>query len=185
MNLSSKNNQFRFEFPRTFIPKQIADKYRPLLNKMPGTMITEPIDYFNYGIQSLNVPGPSFEPVSQNDNPGLTRKFRTSTPRQENFDKSLSVTMQSFDGWVNYWLAVEIYEYYYSRSTKQQYIPEGIGIELLDFEGFAWVNVKFKDMLMTGVSELDLNFSSNTVEFQTFTISFTYNFLDIVLNYDK
>ena len=57
MKLSAKNNQFRFEFPRTFIPSEIVDKYKPFIQKMPGNMISEPIDFFNYGIQSLNIPG--------------------------------------------------------------------------------------------------------------------------------
>ena len=55
----------------------------------------------------MNLPGPSFDPVTQNDFPGNTRRFRTSLPKQELFDKTLTVTMQAFDGWVNYWMAVE------------------------------------------------------------------------------
>ena len=82
MILSARNNQFRFSFPRTFVPKEIADKYRPYLNRMPGGLIKEPIDYFNYGIQSLNLPGPSYDPVTQNDYPGNTRSFRSSFPKQ-------------------------------------------------------------------------------------------------------
>ena len=35
---------------------------------------------------------------------------------------------------------------------------------------------------MNGVSALDLNFSSNTIEFQTFDIEFTYNILEIKVN---
>jgi len=58
MILSARNNQFKFEFPRNFIPKEISDKYKPYLNRMPGAMIKEPIDYFNYGIQSMNLRGP-------------------------------------------------------------------------------------------------------------------------------
>jgi hypothetical protein len=37
-------------------------------------------------------------------------------------------------------------------------------------------------MIMTSVGALDLNFSSNTVDFQTFDIGFTYNILDIAIN---
>ena len=44
MFLSSRNNQFKFDFPRKFIPQPIVDKYKPFINKMPGGMIKEPID---------------------------------------------------------------------------------------------------------------------------------------------
>lgn len=182
MILSARNNQFRFDFPRNFIPKEIANKYRPYLNRIPGGLIKEPIDYFNYGIQSMNLPGPSFDPVTQNDFPGNTRSFRSSLPKQELFDKSLTVTMQAFDGWVNYWMAVETFDYYYQRSGKEAFVPEGVGLQMLDGEGNVFVTVRLKDMIMTGVSALDLNFSSNTIEFQTFDVDFTYNILDVAVN---
>ena len=182
MLLSARNNQFKFEFPRNFIPKEIADKYRPYLNRIPGGLIKEPIDFFNYGIQSLNLPGPSFTPVEQNDMPGNTRRFRTSIPKQELFDKSLTVTVQAFDGYVNYWMAVETLEYYYNLSGKTPYVPEGVGIQLMDSEGNVFVTAQLRDMIMNSVSSLDLNFSSNTIEFQTFDIEFTYNMLNVNVN---
>ena len=182
MLLSARNNQFRFTFPRNFIPQSIADKYRPYLNRMPGGLIKEPIDFFNYGIQSMNLPGPSFDPVTQNDFPGNTRRFRTSLPKQELFDKSLTVTMQAFDGWINYWMAVEMFDYYYNLSGKQPFLPEGVGIQMMDGEGNVFVTVQLKNMIMNSISAMDLNFSSNTVEFQTFDIEFTYNILDIAVN---
>jgi hypothetical protein len=182
MLLSARNNQFRFSFPRNFIPKEIADKYRPYLNRIPGGLIKEPIDFFNYGIQSLNLPGPSFDPTTQNDFPGNTRRFRSSIPKQELYDKSLTVTIQAFDGWVNYWMAVELFDYYYRLDGKNPFLPEGVGIQMLDGEGNVFVTARLGEMIMSSVSSLDLNFSSNTIEFQTFDIEFSYNILDIVVN---
>lgn len=182
MLLSARNNQFRFSFPRTFIPPKIADKYRGYFNRMPGGLIKEPIDFFNYSIQSINLPGPTFTPVEQNDFPGSTRNFRSSVPKTELFDRSLTVTMQAFDGWVNYWMAIELFEYYYGLSGKQPFLPEGVGIEMIDGEGNCLVTIQLKDMVMTGLGSLDLNFSSNTIEFQTFDINFAYNNLNIVVN---
>ena len=79
MILSARNNQFKFDFPRNFIPKEIAEKYKPFLTRIPGGLIKEPIDYWNYGIQSLNLPGPSFDAVTQVDYPGNQRAFRSSS----------------------------------------------------------------------------------------------------------
>lgn len=179
MFLSSRNNQFKFEFPRKFIPDEIADKYRAFINRIPGGMIKEPIDIFNYGIQSINLPGPSFDPVTQNDFPGFTRNFRDAKPTQELFDRNLTVTMQSFDGFINYWMAVELMQYYYSRDGKQPWVPGGVGLQLMDGEGNLFMTAQLQEMIMTGVGSLDLNFSSNTVDFQTFDITFVYNTLEI------
>jgi len=142
-------------------------------------LIKEPIDYFNYGVQSLNLPGPSYDPVSQNDYPGNTRSFRSSFPKQELFDKTLTITFQAFDGWVNYWMAVELFDYYYKLSGKEPFLPEGVGVQMLDGEGNVFVTCKLKDMIMSSVGALDLNFSSNTVEFQTFDVNFSYNILEV------
>ena len=182
MFLSGRNNQFKFEFPRTFIPSEIGDKYKSYLNRLPAGLIKDPISYFNYGIQSINFPGPSFDPVSQNDFPGNTRKYRSSIPTQELYDKTFTVTFKAFDGWVNYWLAFELYNYYYSLPGNKPHLPEGIGIQFIDGEGNILVTAKLSQMIMSSITPLNLNFSSNTIEFETFDIEFNYNILDIELN---
>ena len=185
MLISARNNQFAFNLPRDFIPKVIADKYRPFLNKMPGNMITEPIDYLNYGIQSMNLPGPEFTPVEQTDFPGNVRKYRSSLPISTTRDpKECTITMQAFDGYVNYWMSVEIFDYYYVQDGKMPYVPEGVGLQMMDAEGNIFVTARMHRMLLSSLSPLDLNFSSNTVEFQTFDMGFTYNALEIVINTD-
>jgi len=57
MILNSRNNLYNFKFPRNFIPKEVADKYKKYLNRMPGNILTEPIDFINYSIQGINLPG--------------------------------------------------------------------------------------------------------------------------------
>ena len=90
--------------------------------------------------------------------------------------------MQAFDGWVNYWMAIEVFDYYYKQSGKNPFVPEGIGLQMIDGEGNIFVTCQLKDMIFTSVSALDLNFSSNTIEFQTFDIDFSYNILETIVN---
>jgi len=152
---------------------------------MPGNMITEPIDFLNYGIQSLNLPGPSFQPVEQTDYPGNVKKWRSSLPLSTTRDpKECTITMQAFDGYINYWMAVEIFDHYYALDGKTPYVPEGVGIQIMDSEGNIFVTARMHRMLLSGLTALDLNFSSNTVEFQTFDMTFVYNDLEIVVNLD-
>jgi hypothetical protein len=49
----------------------------------------------------------------------------------------------------------------------------------MDGEGNLFMTCQLQEMIMTGVGALDLNFSSNTVDFQTFDITFVYNVLEI------
>lgn len=183
MFLSARNNQFKFDLPRNFVPPDLVKKYKPFLNKIPGSLITEPIDAINYGIQSINLPGPAFDPVSQIDYPGFTRKFRSAAPTQELFDKTMTITMQSFDGFLNYWMMLEIFQYYYGLGGNQnQFLPEGTGLQIYDGEGNIFVTIKLKEMIMSGMSALDLNFSSNTIEFETFDVNFSYNIFEVEVN---
>lgn len=182
MFITARNSQFKFNFPRTFIPEKIKNKYKPYITRMPGGMIKEPIDLFNYSIQSLSLPGPSFDPVIQNDNPGLSRNFRTSLPNQEFFDKTMTVTFKALDGYLNYWMAIELYDYYYSLNGKHPFLPEGIGIQMIDAEGNTYITAQIQQLILNSMSSLDLNFSDNTIEFKTFDLGFVYNFLDIKIN---
>jgi hypothetical protein len=53
---------------------------------------------------------------------------------------------------------------------------------MLDAEGNVIVTVQMDQLIFNGIGSLDLNFSSNTIEFQTFELNFTYNILDIKIN---
>ena len=90
--------------------------------------------------------------------------------------------MQAFNGWVNYWMAIDIFDYYYKQSGKNPFVPEGVGLQMINGDGNIFVTCQLKDMIFTGVSALDLNFSSNTIEFQTFDINFSYNILETIIN---
>lgn len=182
MLLSARSNQFRFSFPRSFIPPEVADKYRPYFNRIPGGLIKEPIDYWNYGIQSINLPGVSYSPVEQEEFRGGTKTFRGSLPIEKLYGNELTVTMQGFDGWINYWMAFDTFNYYYNLTGKFPHLPEGNGIQILDGEGNALVTVRLKEMIWSSISSLDLNFSSNTVEFQTFDLGFNYNLIDFKID---
>lgn len=180
MYLSSRNNQFKFEFPRKFIPDEIIEKYKPFINKIPGNMLTEPIDMFNYGIQSLNITGISYTPTEQIDYPGITRRHRSPQPTQELYDKNLQITMQSFSGFINYWIALDLFTYYYRN--KEAFLPEGVGLQILDGEGNVFVTIRMMEMLMTELDPIDFDFSSNSIEFNTFNINFAFNVYEIVIN---
>lgn len=179
---TSRDNQFKYEFSRSFIPDEVSTKYKPFINKIPGSMIKEPIDLFNYTIQSINIPGPSFNPVEQNNFPGNSRRFRSSDPIQNLRDRSFTVTLKAIDGYVNYWMAIDTFEYYYKLSGENPYIPDSSGIQIYDSEGNLYVTAKMEKVLFNSISSLDLNFSSNTVDFKTFDLEFTYNIFEVVVN---
>ena len=79
-------------------------------------------------------------------------------------------------------MCIEVFNYYYSLGgNKNLYIPP-VHIQMLDAEGNNIVTCFLDQIIFNSVGALDLNFSSNTIEFQTFELNFTYNILDIKVN---
>ena len=183
MILNSRNNTFDFKFPRNFIPEEVAEKYKQYLTKVPGSVLAEPIDFVNYSIQGVNIPGVSFDPISQADNDGSIRYQRGAVPIQNTIERQFTVTMQLLDGFINYWIMMDTLLYYYARSTTEPY-TEPLTLRILDSEGASVAYMQFAKPIMNSINELNLNFSDNISEFSTFEINCYYNQLKLSIELD-
>jgi hypothetical protein len=180
MILNSRNNGFDFRFPRKFVPAEVAEKYKKYLNKLPGGLLSEPVDFVNFSIQGISIPGISFDPVTQEDNDGTKRYHRGAMPIQNTINREFTVTMQLLDGFINYWIMMDTLLYYYARSTKQAYI-DPLTLRVLDAEGASVAYIEFTDCIMNSINELNLNFAENVADFSTFEVTFFYNKLNLKL----
>lgn len=183
MILNSRSNLFNFKFPRTFIPKEVADKYRPYLNRMPGNVISEPVDYINYSVQGLTIPGISFDPSEQTPNDGTISYKRGFVPIQNLITREFSIDMQLLDGFINYWIMTDTMLYYYDSTTKESYI-DNMKLQILDAEGLHIMSAVFEKPIMKSINELSLNMSANIAEFATFSIDFSYNKFNLINELD-
>lgn len=183
MILNSRNNLFNFKFPRKFIPEEVADKYREYLNRMPGNLMTEPVDFINYSIQGVSIPGISFDPIEQTPNDGTVTYHRGTIPIQNTIEREFQVEMQLLDGYINYWIMQDTLLYYYSRAKKEPFIND-LKLQILDAEGIHIMSAVFKKPIINSITELELNMSSNIAEFNTFTLNFFYNKFNLKLEID-
>jgi hypothetical protein len=183
MLLNSRDNLFEFNFPRNFIPTHIINKYKPYLNRIPGNIIFEPIDFINYTIQGINVPGFGFDPVEQMRAGGRKIQYRDSKPDSELSQKELIVQFQLVDGYVNYWILLETLKYYYDMDTRQPF-TENLNLRITDGEGNSLVTARLISPLMQQIDDLNMSFANNVAEFRTFNVTFVYNFLDIIIELD-
>lgn len=172
---SARSNQFIFNFPKNFIPTEVSRRYDPYLNKIPGNLVTRSVDLVNYSIQSINFPSSEYSPVEQIDLGGLRRQFRSSVNKQELREKTLNVTMRLYDGFINYWMMFDTFDYYYNFSTEPAYLPEGMRLQILDSDGATIVTAEMRRVLFQTIGSLDLNFSENTSDIKTFDCTFVYN----------
>lgn len=184
MILSSRNNLFIFNFPNSFVPEKITERYRPYLNRIPGNIITEPKSFLDYSVQGVNLPGIFFDPASQVGRIGKTRTYRSSVHPQELFSKEFTITMQLLDGYINYWMMLDILNHYYDIKTKEVHLPDGFAVRILDSEGNVIVTAKMKNVLFQEISSLEMSFANNAPDFSTFDCTFVYGEFETVVELD-
>jgi len=183
MILQNRNDLFKIEFPRVFIPSYVKQRYDPYVFRMP-TPVNDISDLVNYSIQSITIPNFNFSPVEQTkpgnwpQAKGTTRRFRQSLGMETLIDRNFTVTFQLLDGNINYWILLETFFHYYSYDTKAPYMMN-VPLHILDAEGIRMYTVTFKDVMFTGLNQFTMSYSEITPEFRTFEATFAFNEIDM------
>lgn len=176
MILNSRNNNFIVRFNRGFFYPDIVEKYETYLKRLP--LPYENLqDYMTASIQSITFPSLTADTVEQvlYEDP-ITAK---GGKRPIWFlDRSFKITFKSYEGFINYWVFFDMFFSYYDLDQRDKYLKD-VTLTFLDQTGFEFLAIEFGQIIMTDVSELDLNYSSNTAEFKTFTVGFKYNFINV------
>lgn len=182
MFLSGSFNQFKFEFPKVFIPEELNEKYKPFLKRIPGCMIEEPIEFLNYAVKkvSLQLNPQNYVPIEQRDRQTpYVRRSRSDEHPMFNYNKEITITFQTDSSYLIWFLLCDLWEYYYC--TKDKFLPALPGMILLDARGKELYRVSMKDVLFTGVDGLEFNFSDNTVDTKELNATFFANYVNCEL----
>ena len=67
--------------------------------------------------------------------------------------------------------------------TAKQYIPY-FHLHILDKDGDVIFTINYKEVLLKSISEQRLSYNVTDFSEKTFTITFTYNFIDIIYKLD-
>lgn len=182
MLLSARNNQFEFFFSKTFIPEEIEKKYSPYLKRIPNSMFDRCIDFVNYGIQSFNIQSTQYNPIEQLDrSTPYSRIYRPSQTPESLIQKEFSITNQLYDGYINYFMMLDLFYYYYNNN-ESNFINGVPFVKIIDGTGYEIFSIEFKNVLFTSIDGLDFNFSSNTIDMKTFNCTFRAQELEIKLS---
>jgi hypothetical protein len=183
MILQNRNDLFKVELPRVFIPKHVKERYSPYIFRMP-TPVTDVSDLVNYSIQSITIPNFNYQPIEQvkpgygDKARGTVRKWRQALSQEMLIDRSFNLTFQLLDGNVNYWIMLETFFHYYDFQNTNPFTVD-IPLRIFDAEGLCMYSSTFKDCLFTGLNEFTLSYSELTPEFRTFTANFSFNEIQI------
>jgi hypothetical protein len=128
-------------------------------------------------VQSVSFPSLSVEPVEQvlYEDPISSKGGK----RFETYlDRNFTVTFKTYEGYINYWIMFDLFREFYDLDNKEKYLTD-INLSFMDHTGFEFITINFNQILLTALSELELNYSSTTPEFRTFTATFKYNYIKI------
>jgi hypothetical protein len=186
MRLNSQSSQFIFNLPQSFLPVEIIETYRPILEKN-WVQYENVIDYLNSTIKSVNFPGISFDMPSQIRMRGKVRDFKPAkNPQDIVTNRELQVTFRSVDSDLNYWLLFDIINKHYLDVENQFLDP--FTITTVDIHRDSIYIIKFYEIILRTLSDNNFNYSSQRINSaKDFTMSFNFNFYDIefTLNQSK
>lgn len=178
MRLSSQSSQFIFNLPQSFLPNEVIETYKPILEKN-WIQYENVIDYLNSTIKTVNFPGISFNLPRQILMRGKVRDFKPSTNVQDIItNRELTVTFRSVDSDLNYWILFDILNKHYLDVENQFLDP--FTITVLDVHRDAIYIIKFYEIILKTISENNFNYSSQKINSsKDFTMNFNFNFYDV------
>jgi hypothetical protein len=183
MRLNSQSSQFIFNLPSDFLPSEILDTYKPILEKN-WIQYENIIDYLNSTIKSVNFPGISFDMPKQILIRGKERQFKPAKNIQDiTTTHDLTLTFRSVDSDLNYWLMFDIISKHYLDTENSFIYP--FTITCVDIHRDAIYVIRFYEIILKGLSDQDFNYSQQKVNAQDFTLTFHFNFYDIEFVLDK
>lgn len=183
--LSGKNNNFRFHFPKIFVPDEFEEKYQPLLKRIPGCMCENVVDFINYSIRSVELEiSPQQEVIEQVDRgTPYTRVSRSDAYPDFLWNRDMTITFQLDSMYLIWFILCELFIYYYC--VKPKYLPKSPGMEILDMYDKVLYRITFEDLLFLSVSSLEFDFSSNEIDQKIIQTTWRANKVNVVLEPSK
>jgi hypothetical protein len=177
MRLSSQSSAFVFNLPSDIVPVEISSSYTPLLEKN-WVQYSNVIDYINSTIKSVTFPGISITTPEQTLVRGKTRKYKPAGNVQDIFGaRALDITFRSVDSDLNYMLVMDIFIKNY-LDIVELYINPFI-ISALDIHRDEIYKMVFTEIIATDLSALTFDYSQQRVNTKEFTLSISFNFMEI------
>lgn len=192
LSLSPRYDQFRFLFPKEFLPPEVAEKWQQKINK-DAAVITTPIDYLNESIRGITLPGISDLIVTQQQhstNPIKRTIQRINVePNQNNstystgnpldkIQREVTIRFRMNQGLYNYWM---LYETIFCRICKHELYDDGtdLSIYILDENGVRVVRVDLFQCHISGIDGLEFGFDKTERQSDEFNLTITFNNIDI------
>jgi len=177
MRLNSQNNQFIFLLPTDFIDEELTLKFQSVIDN--NHMVYDSvIDYINSTIKEIVFPSLSFDTKEQTFWKGKKIEWKETGNIFDKFQNELDITFRSVDSHMNYFILMEVLLNFY-QNNRENYIPY-FALQILDKTGDLIYTILFKEIITKSLSELRMSYQQQEVGEKTFSVTFRYNFIDII-----
>lgn len=180
MLINARQNSFVFNFPKGYFSDAISEKYLDYVKRMP-IPYDNLRDFMNSTIQQVGFPTFNTIDATEQIRPGgFKQTYKSATTLQNLIQRNFTVTFKLGEGLINYWIVYESMVDFLNFQNNNQYLPD-LTLRLLDNEGVVMASVIFQQPIYTSLSEVQLNYSSTTPQFSTFSVGYRCNYVDIKL----
>lgn len=175
MSVTTSDN-FIFNFPSSFVPKQIEEHYKIHLRNFHKPYPTV-CEYINSTIKDITVPSLSFPTVSQRNPYGKEIVYRGAISPYDLYSREFNISMKKADYGVPYFIMQDILLYHYINIESPYIDP--FTITILDEERRELFKIYLKELVPLGQSDTRLGYNLKSFNEEVYTVSFKFNFIDI------
>lgn len=182
MLLTQRQHTFLILFPKTFFSDNLKKNfkyYREQL-KLPYDNLD---DYISSTVQTVNFPGWKMDKVTQTRMHGAKQDFKGAVPVKDLQERRFSIQFKLSDGFLNYFMLYNNSIEYLDFKNKTLYFDD-FKLLLLNNEGYMIGTIDFRQLILTGISDVKLDYTNMERAGNTFTLDFNYNDWDIDLYYN-
>lgn len=193
LSLSPRYDLFRVMFDKTFLPKEVTDKYQEIMDKH-SNVITTPIDYLNESIQGFHLPGLSDLIVEQQQHghnkhngirnmeywkgqgvePAKAQHYISPANTLSLVEDVVTITFRMNVGLYNYFM---LYESLLLKQSKAPAVQpdDDLIIFLLNELGEGVCKIILRDIIVESLDGLDFNYSRSERQNETFDLRLKFN----------
>jgi len=142
------------------------------------------IDYLNSTIKEISSPGLSVDTPIQRIKRGKEINYKPATNINDIMaSRELDITFRSVDQDLNYWLLFDMFVKHY-LDVESLFVTPFI-LQAVDIHRDVIYQINFREVILKTQSELRFSYSDQAFSEKTFTMTFSFNFIDIEFKLDE
>ncbi len=174
-NPNSVSNQIVFNLPVDFFTEEIEKKWMPVLKKN-RTIYSNVADFINSTIKDITLPGLTFETSQQTIKRGKKIDWKSAQNINDVHVRQIDVKFKSVEAHLSYIILSDIIRNHYMDVTNTFVNP--LTIFFIDRTSDLLLGVTFREIVFNSLSEMNLSYSDYDNAEKTFSMQFTFNFVD-------